>query len=144
MNILILMNIAVIVGGLVICLWLLWIPQGSRPDFSGWAFLFTLQGQSPPGALELDDSGKYAPQDVLPRPAETMLSDGKTVSSGNPVLDAILGSRPVQPDTDSPACPKCSATMVKRETLVGDNTGRAFWACSTFPRCGQMEEIGAG
>jgi hypothetical protein len=223
------------VAGLVICLRLLRIPPGNRPDYASRVFLFTPEERSflgvleqaldsryrvfgkvrvgdliqPSqgldagqrsaaldrinrshvdfvvctanelaliGVLELGDSSRdasidlslaeagipllrfpvkkeYSLQDVRARLAETMLSDkktgalhrsGKSSASTHPVLDAIMGSRPVQPDTDSPSCPKCSATMVKRESLVGDNAGRAFWACSTFPRCGQVEEIGAG
>jgi len=234
MNIMILMAVAAIVVGLVICFLFLRIRPGNLPDYTSRVFLFTPEERSflgvleqaldsryrvfgkvrvgdliqpSPvldagqradglkkineshvdfvvctanelaliGVLELGDSSRdagidlslaeagipvlrfplkteYSLQDVRTRLAETMLSDkkagipqrgGKSPASIPPVLDAIMGSRPVQPDTDSPACPKCSATMVKRQSLIGENAGRAFWACSTFPRCGQVEEIAA-
>jgi predicted RNA-binding Zn-ribbon protein involved in translation (DUF1610 family) len=32
-------------------------------------------------------------------------------------------------------CPKCGSEMVLRETKRGDNKGKQFWGCSTFPKC---------
>jgi restriction system protein len=37
--------------------------------------------------------------------------------------------------TESPACPKCSATMVQRTANKGANAGAKFWGCSKFPAC---------
>lgn len=35
-------------------------------------------------------------------------------------------------------CPKCGSDMVLRETKKGENKGKAFWGCSTFPKCRGM------
>ena len=93
----------------------------------------------------------YAVQEVRAGLAEMMLSGTKLCVAPAaqkaivpliPPLDAILESYPVQPDADAPPCPKCSSAMVKRYSVRGSNAGRFFWACSTFPMCRQMEEIG--
>lgn len=95
----------------------------------------------------------YAVQDVRARLAEMIRADIKSgvvsasresVAPVNMALDAIMESNPVQPDSIAPGCPKCSATMVKRQALRGQNAGNYFWACSTFPMCRQVVEIGKG
>jgi restriction system protein len=35
----------------------------------------------------------------------------------------------------SPDCPDCGAPMTQRVAKRGANEGRAFWGCSTYPRC---------
>jgi restriction system protein len=35
----------------------------------------------------------------------------------------------------SPACPQCSAPMVRRMAKKGANAGSQFWGCSKFPAC---------
>lgn len=153
MNILILMNIAVIVGGFVICMRQLQMPQGGSPGYTGPVSLFAPKEPLSPETLESDDSITCALEDERSMLAKLSFSDRRTgymLHAGtlpdeiDSVLEAILGSRPVQPDCDSPVCPKCSATMVKRQKLGVENGGKAFWACSTFPRCGQMEDIATG
>lgn len=37
-----------------------------------------------------------------------------------------------------PACPKCAATMVKRQAKNGPHIGKYFWACSAYPKCRQV------
>ncbi|ENP8357945.1 NERD domain-containing protein [Vibrio sp. B513a] len=32
-------------------------------------------------------------------------------------------------------CPRCGSEMVLRETKRGENIGKQFWGCSTFPKC---------
>jgi len=95
----------------------------------------------------------YAVQNVRARLAEMMLAGTKSgvVSSAqkaivpvNPSLDAIMGINPVQSALAVPACPKCSAAMVKRQAQKGHYSGDYFWACSTFPMCRQVLEIGEG
>lgn len=61
-----------------------------------------------------------------------------------PALNAIMDSNPVQSDLPAPACPKCSAAMVKRQAVKGHNAGSYFWACSTFPMCRQVVQLGEG
>jgi hypothetical protein len=36
---------------------------------------------------------------------------------------------------NSPACPKCGSSMVKRKANKGVNAGGYFWGCSSFPTC---------
>ena len=36
---------------------------------------------------------------------------------------------------NSPACPKCKGSMVKRVSKKGKNAGKAFWGCKNFPDC---------
>lgn len=45
-------------------------------------------------------------------------------------------------ETAAPVCPKCKAVMVKRQASKGPHAGKFFWACSTFPKCRQVVEIG--
>jgi ssDNA-binding Zn-finger/Zn-ribbon topoisomerase 1 len=47
-----------------------------------------------------------------------------------------------QPEDIAPVCPKCSAGMVKRQAAKGPHAGKFFWACSTFPKCRQVVEVG--
>ena len=39
------------------------------------------------------------------------------------------------PADEVPACPVCSATMVRRTARKGASPGAQFWGCSTFPAC---------
>lgn len=93
----------------------------------------------------------YSVLEVRARLAEMMRAGTKPVVASaapegisplNPVLDAIMESNPVQPDSRALACPKCSSVMVKRHAVRGHNAGKYFWACSTFPMCRQVVEIG--
>lgn len=36
-------------------------------------------------------------------------------------------------------CPKCGSEMILRETKKGENKGKQFWGCSTFPKCRTMK-----
>jgi len=48
---------------------------------------------------------------------------------------------PSQPEEVAPVCPKCTATMVKRQAKNGPHAGKLFWACSTYPNCRQVVTI---
>ena len=37
--------------------------------------------------------------------------------------------------SQAPACPKCGSAMVRRVAKQGANQGRAFFGCSTYPKC---------
>jgi very-short-patch-repair endonuclease len=41
-----------------------------------------------------------------------------------------------------PACPKCSATMVRRRVKSGPKAGLQFWGCSRYPECRGVVKIG--
>ena len=36
---------------------------------------------------------------------------------------------------ETPLCPMCSSSMVKRKARQGQHAGREFWGCSRFPKC---------
>lgn len=38
-------------------------------------------------------------------------------------------------------CPECSAVMLKRKAKNGENAGKLFWICSTYPKCRGMRAI---
>ncbi|WP_281188583.1 nuclease-related domain-containing protein [Vibrio harveyi] len=38
-------------------------------------------------------------------------------------------------------CPRCGSKMVLRETKRGENIGKQFWGCSTFPKCRAVKQF---
>ncbi|EGQ8118017.1 nuclease [Vibrio parahaemolyticus] len=38
-------------------------------------------------------------------------------------------------------CPRCGSQMVLRETKRGENIGKQFWGCSTFPKCRAVKQF---
>lgn len=38
-------------------------------------------------------------------------------------------------------CPECSAVMLKRKAKNGENAGKLFWICSTYPKCRGMQAV---
>ena len=38
-------------------------------------------------------------------------------------------------------CSRCGSEMVIRETKRGENKGKQFWGCSTFPKCRSVEQF---
>lgn len=34
-----------------------------------------------------------------------------------------------------PVCPKCGASMIRRQVKGGANAGKHFWGCSNYPKC---------
>ena len=38
-------------------------------------------------------------------------------------------------------CPRCGSEMVLRETKRGENIGKQFWGCSTFPKCWAVKQL---
>ncbi|EHZ2746804.1 NERD domain-containing protein [Vibrio vulnificus] len=38
-------------------------------------------------------------------------------------------------------CPRCGSEMVLRETKRGENIGKQFWGCSTFPKCREVKQF---
>ncbi len=39
------------------------------------------------------------------------------------------------------SCPKCSSALVKKVAKRGDNAGKEFLACSTFPKCRYIQKL---
>ena len=38
-------------------------------------------------------------------------------------------------------CPRCGSETVLRETKRGENIGKQFWGCSTFPKCRAVKQF---
>lgn len=57
----------------------------------------------------------------------------------------IVDEKPINNLTESGTnltlCQACSAVMVKRKAKNGENAGKLFWICSTYPKCRGMREI---
>lgn len=47
--------------------------------------------------------------------------------------ESTLREAQVVPET--PDCPKCESTMVKRKARQGVRAGQEFWGCSRYPKC---------
>jgi restriction system protein len=47
--------------------------------------------------------------------------------------ESVLEEPQATPET--PVCPKCASSMVKRKARKGANAGNEFWGCSRFPQC---------
>lgn len=68
-------------------------------------------------------------------------SDAPLTPSRAPASEPLPGTlaegdgRSDKADMVFPSCPKCASPMVRRQVKTGDNTGREFWGCSTFPNC---------
>lgn len=41
-----------------------------------------------------------------------------------------------------PGCPRCGAAMELRKARQGTNAGKAFWGCSTYPKCRGTRAVG--
>lgn len=52
----------------------------------------------------------------------------------------VMNPQP-EPEETAPACPKCTAVMVKRQAKTGPHAGKTFWACSAYPKCRQVIAI---
>ncbi|SFF83772.1 restriction endonuclease [Neptunomonas qingdaonensis] len=48
-----------------------------------------------------------------------------------------------EPETtpETPVCPACASSMVKRKARKGANAGNEFWGCSQFPKCRGITQI---
>jgi hypothetical protein len=61
--------------------------------------------------------------------------------SNESVLD-IADAKPInnlkENGIDLVLCPECSAVMLKRKAKNGENAGKLFWLCSTYPKCRGM------
>lgn len=44
-------------------------------------------------------------------------------------------------NSNTKVCPKCGSSMVLRETKKGQNIGKKFWGCSSFPKCRSVVNV---
>ncbi|GBC59161.1 hypothetical protein DENIS_0097 [Desulfonema ishimotonii] len=58
-------------------------------------------------------------------------------------VSSALKRKPAPPapgmDASEKICPKCASVMVRRVARKGPSAGKAFWACSAFPKCRHTE-----
>lgn len=69
---------------------------------------------------------------------------GSVVADPSPGADLVSTTEDQQPvslEEVAPSCPKCNATMVKRQAKQGPHAGKYFWACSGYPKCRQVVAI---
>lgn len=71
---------------------------------------------------------------VLDRHPTLELPAVEPVAAPPPITAEPALPPPIEPAA-VPSCPKCGAPMVRREGKSGVLAGKAFWGCSTFPRC---------
>ncbi|HOY22534.1 MAG TPA: DUF2726 domain-containing protein [Cellvibrio sp.] len=69
------------------------------------------------------------------------LKDSRAELNNESALD-IVDEQPVNNLKDNGIdlvlCPDCSAVMLKRKAKNGENAGKLFWICSTYPKCRGM------
>ena len=72
------------------------------------------------------------------------LKDARAELNNESALD-ILDEKPVNNLKDNGIelvfCPECSAVMLKRKAKNGENAGKLFWLCSTYPQCRGMRAV---
>ncbi|MCH4293398.1 NERD domain-containing protein [Shewanella sp. 3B26] len=51
-------------------------------------------------------------------------------------VKALVGSK-----SQNKQCVRCGSEMVMRESKRGDNKGKRFWGCSSYPKCRAIEEL---
>lgn len=66
--------------------------------------------------------------------AQQSLKAGAGAGAGAVPASASPPGSPAPADA-MPACPQCSAPMVRRTARKGANAGSQFWGCSKFPAC---------
>jgi restriction system protein len=67
--------------------------------------------------------------------AHRLLNPQATPRSSPAILSAPTAATVT---TQTPPCPKCGASMVRRVAKQGSNQGQAFYGCSSFPQCRGM------
>jgi len=86
--------------------------------------------------------GQQQPSDVEPATIKLSRSDSQvTDAAPTPLQTRLAAEQSPQVKNQSvaqssaPNCPKCASPMVHREVKSGNNAGKKFWGCSTFPKC---------
>lgn len=55
------------------------------------------------------------------------------VALKNPLPPTLSPKAPLE--SVAPVCPKCGSEMKKRVAHQGNNAGKEFWGCASFPKC---------
>lgn len=61
-----------------------------------------------------------------------------TEKNGNKNVESVM---PVELDVEEKICPKCGNKMILRTAKKGDNVGKQFYGCSSFPKCRYIENL---
>jgi len=90
---------------------------------------------------------KKPTDEVSDTPSEKVINDSLDIKS-------VENTNTVKADTTDTAkeemtangidlklCPNCSAVMLKRKAKNGENAGKLFWLCSTYPSCRGMRAV---
>lgn len=65
-----------------------------------------------------------------------LLLDANSLLKSKATRHASPPDPPLSPQKPlGPACPKCKSPMVRRVATQGANQGKAFYGCSTYPKC---------
>ena len=94
-----------------------------------------LGNESAPAISEVNQSIPVAERSAPVQKDEAVPATDQVAS--NPVTSEKPGQ-----ELAAPVCPKCASSMVKRQAAKGPHAGKFFWACSTYPKCRQVIEIG--
>jgi len=74
--------------------------------------------------------------DLIDGPQLRSMIAGASNGQGEAARPAMPPPVAVAPSAESaPACPQCGSAMVRRVARRGAKVGKAFWGCSTFPKC---------
>ena len=82
----------------------------------------------------------YSPMEISARIAE-VIAGGIPVRQKPALQPVPQGDNPVPENEIAPFCPRCSGTMVKRIAKGGENAGKEFWGCTSFPKCTEVLKI---
>lgn len=74
------------------------------------------------------------------RQTKITLIDGDALRGLTGVRSPV--ARPARDTT--PSCPRCGASMVKREARKGQFAGQHFWGCRQYPKCTGIVSCGPG
>jgi four helix bundle suffix protein len=53
-----------------------------------------------------------------------------------------MRDQPTNPGADTPSCPNCGKSMVRRTARRGANAGAFFWGCAAYPDCKGVRPVG--
>ena len=51
------------------------------------------------------------------------------------IEDNAVNNNSVLPDETKPICPRCGSLLVLRTAKKGENVGKSFYGCSSYPKC---------
>lgn len=64
-----------------------------------------------------------------------LIRDGRTARRSGGTHRVRPPASDVASPSDTPACPLCAGSMVRRVARRGSSVGDSFWGCSTYPGC---------